>query len=160
MDFELEWRDRRVPAGQTVRKGRPYKTPRRFLGFVIGGASLYDVHGMEEISVLGWLSPGYDEQAARRLLLKEEPDFDGRVALYICAECGDLDCGAITAKIDREADEFVWREMGLSLMDWSGGVPRHDRDDFAAWQELRFPASQYAEAIGARPRPNLIRSGR
>ena len=33
------------------------------------------------------------------------------VSLYVCAECGDLGCGAITALVQRTPDGFVWRDF-------------------------------------------------
>jgi hypothetical protein len=149
VEFGLEWRDRSVSSGQTAGS----QTARRFLDFMIDGTSLYESHGMDFISVLGWLSPDDDEQAAERLILKAGPELDGRVALYICPECGELDCGAITAKIEREGDELVWREMSFSSIDWSDEVWEHDPTDFEELQELRFPAAEYTKAILARPAP-------
>jgi len=150
MDFALEWRDRRVG---------PNQTPRRFLDFVVDGASLYEGHGIDFIAALGWLKPQVDEQVAQRLLTNEGPELEGRVALYICPECGDLDCGAVTAKIQREGDEVVWRETAFSSIDWSAEEWRHDPTGFEDWQELRFATSEYEEAILGRPKPKCPPSG-
>ena len=32
--------------------------------------------------------------------------------LYVCAECGDLGCGSMTAIIDRTPDAVTWRDFG------------------------------------------------
>jgi len=47
-------------------------------------------------------------------LLKEQPgEFpNDRVALYICPECGDLGCGAVTAKISVHDDVVTWSDFG------------------------------------------------
>lgn len=37
---------------------------------------------------------------------------EGRASLYICAECGDMGCGGVTAVIERAADTVVWRDFG------------------------------------------------
>jgi hypothetical protein len=106
---------------------------------------------MDFIASLGWLDSDQDEHAAQRLLGREGPDLEGRVAIYICPECGDLDCGAITAKIEREGNETVWRGMGFSSIDWSEESWGHDQSGFEEWQELRFPTLVYEEAIVSRP---------
>jgi hypothetical protein len=49
----------------------------------------------------------------RKLLGLEEPDFpDGRVALYVCGECGDYGCGATTVRIASGTDVVVWDQFG------------------------------------------------
>ena len=49
----------------------------------------------------------------RKLLGLVEPDFpDGRVALYVCGECGDYGCGATTVRVTFGADEVVWDDFG------------------------------------------------
>jgi hypothetical protein len=142
MELELQWRDRRVG---------PNQTPRRFLDYVVNGVSLYERHGMDFISCLGWLDPNQDEHAAQRLLGKAEPDLEARVAIYICPECGDLDCGAITSKIELEGGDVLWRGMAFSSIDWSEESWRHDQSGFDDLQELRFPVSNYEKAILSRP---------
>ena len=146
MNFALEWRDRRTGTMQT---------PRRFLDYVIEGESLYEQHGADWIGPLGqWLPVEADEKAARRLLRKEEPDVDDRVAVYVCPECADLDCGAITAVIERAGNEIVWRDLAMSSYDYDEGEWRHDATGFEKWCELRFPTTGYYEAIANRPKPS------
>jgi hypothetical protein len=56
---------------------------------------------------------GFPEEDSGRLIGHAAPPLpDGRVPLYICAECGDLGCGAVTAVIDRTDDKVVWRDFG------------------------------------------------
>ena len=149
MRFELEWRDREVGKWQT---------PCRFLDYVIDGEGLYERHEQDKVSCLGWLQPEHDESAAQRLLCKDAPDLDGRVAVYVCAEDADLLCGAITVIVEREGDEVVWRDMAFSYPDWdkTEGTHQawcHDSTGFEEWQELRFPATAYEQTILGRPRP-------
>ena len=141
--FELDWRDRNV--------GSTRKTPRRFLDFIVDSQSLYERHGSDYISPLGWLRGDHDERAAQRLLRKEAPDIEGRVAIYVCPECADLDdldCGALTTLVTREGDDIVWREVAFSYPFY--GTWRHD--PITGWEELRFPAGDYWRAITERPR--------
>jgi hypothetical protein len=40
-----------------------------------------------------------------------------RIMLFVCPECGDLGCGAITADIARDGDLIVWSRSGYQN-DW------------------------------------------
>jgi hypothetical protein len=33
--------------------------------------------------------------------------------LYVCPECGDLGCGALTAKVGRDGDYIVWSDFAF-----------------------------------------------
>ena len=113
------------------------QTPRRFLDF---------------ISCLGWFVPEEDERAAARLLGEEPPDAGDRVSLYVCAECGDLECGAITAVIEQQGSAVVWAAPALTTRDHEPGAWHHDEQACADWPELRFDAREYRSAITSRPR--------
>ena len=131
--FELAWRDRRVGTMQT---------PRKFLDFIVDGESLYDRHGSDFISPLGWFVPEEDERAAARLLREAPAHIDDRVAIYVCPECGDLDCGAVTARIERDGDHIVWNDIAMSSPDYEAGGWHHDMAQFAEWAPLRFAARE------------------
>jgi hypothetical protein len=129
------------------------QTPRRFLDFVVDDESLYDRHGFDLISCLGWFVSEEDKKAARRLLRDERPDIDDRVAIYVCPEDGDLYCGALTAVAERRGNEIVWRDLASSTYDFEVGSWHHDSTAFADWPQLRFNAAEYWHAIVERPRP-------
>ena len=145
MRFELEWRDRRVSGGG--------QTPRRFLDYIVDGASLYERHCDDDISPLGWLSSDYDAAAAQRLLGHAAPDLGERTAIYVCPECADLLCGAISVVIKPDGDEVGWLDIAYSIFDYSAGEWDHDPAEFESGQELRFPWDEYSQAILLRPRP-------
>jgi hypothetical protein len=47
------------------------------------------------------------------LLLTEKADLpNNRRSLFICSECGDLGCGAITAAVVKERDTITWKDFG------------------------------------------------
>lgn len=98
--------------------GEAYKTQGAFFDFVVDGVSLYEVAAQSRdlVSVI-WsepLVPTEQAKAIERLLARGPRDgSDGRVSLYICPECGDLACGAITVRIDERSDEIVWRDFGF-----------------------------------------------
>ena len=33
--------------------------------------------------------------------------------LYICPECADIGCGAVTLSVQREAGAIIWKEFGI-----------------------------------------------
>ena len=89
---------------------------RDFLDFVVDGQSLFDVVGrkLDSVSCLAWF-PAIDESVrqAERLLLRQPAELaDGRRSLYVCGECGDLGCGAITVVVQEDGDKIVWSEFG------------------------------------------------
>ena len=124
-------------------------TPRLFLDYIVDGESLYDRHGHDLISCLGWFVPDEDERAAQRLALNGPPDVEDRVSIYVCPECGDVYCGAVTAIIEQEGDEIVWREIAHSTFDWWADCWSHE--PLLSFSELRFHASDYLRTITSRP---------
>jgi hypothetical protein len=36
-----------------------------------------------------------------------------RRTLFICSECGDIGCGAVTAFLVREGESIVWKDFGF-----------------------------------------------
>ena len=58
------------------------------------------------------LAEYYRDQFSR-FLLEKEPDFpNGRNSILICPLCGDLACGAYTAKFQKGNDLICWTEFG------------------------------------------------
>jgi hypothetical protein len=96
-----------------------YKSERHFLDFVIAGHSLWEkLKKSDMVSVLcfEYAAKALDEslRAANRLLLIENADHPhDRRSLFICSECGDLGCGAISCVIVKEGNAIVWREFGF-----------------------------------------------
>jgi hypothetical protein len=98
--LELRWR---------VRSGGGGRTERRYLDFVVDGKSLYDRLGVgDQVTPLGCWPFETEREHIQQLL-----SASGRVPLYVCAECGDLGCGAITALVERTPDGFVWRDFAF-----------------------------------------------
>ena len=93
-----------------------YKSERHFLDFVIDGQSLWSVLGKSRdlVSVLcGEYVLDETMRAVNRLLLAEKADLpNDRRSIFICSECGDLGCGAITAMIVREGSSITWKDFG------------------------------------------------
>ena len=103
--LKLEWKRR---------EGGGCRTQRDYLDFVVDGESLSEKIGGDKVSPIGWFVPEYNTKAVNQIMLKENSDLpNNRYALYVCAECGDLSCGAITAVIERIDDKIIWREFAF-----------------------------------------------
>lgn len=58
--------------------------------------------GLEFVGVIQDGRPIETVAAVERLVGEASGDLpDGRVSLYVCPECGDLRCGAVTARLRR-----------------------------------------------------------
>ncbi len=125
------------------------KTPRQFLDFEVDGRSFYDAlreRGMDHIGVL-WLDRGDDSASASavaRLVGDAPGDLpDGRVAVYVCPECGDLGCGAVTVRLTLAPDEVTWDDWGWQT-DYEAAVDRSSLDDLPS---LTFDRTQYERTL-------------
>ena len=110
-----------------------------------------EAHNQDLISCLGWFVPEQDHLAARRLLGEVPPDVEERVALCVCPECGDVLCGALTARITYSDREVVWSDFAFSWFDVQTGRWQHDPEGFAGQAEYRFAADAYRHTITERP---------
>lgn len=103
--LQLEWKRREGGGG---------KTRRDYLDFIIDGQPLSEQIGSDLASCLGWFVPEENAKAVRRLLLEESADLpNNRRSLYVCPECGDVGCGAVTVVIERRGDKIIWRDFGF-----------------------------------------------
>ena len=136
--LELRWATRERHAQQ------------RFLDFIVSGRSLYEElrrRGGDYVSCLGWLADPHDARARARLVLEQKGDLpNGRVSLFICPECGDLGCGAVTATIVRDGADIVWTEVGHAS-GTDGTFHPFDR-----LGPFRFREADYRRAVLAIPR--------
>jgi len=96
--------------------GNVSKSERRFLDFIINGQSLWGRVGKPKDSVSVFCyeySRAETIKAAYRLLLTERAVIPGdRRSLFICSECGDIGCGAVTVSVAREGRSAVWKDFG------------------------------------------------
>lgn len=95
------------------------------------------------ISPLGWLGENENRLVVDRLLRRAEPDApDKRTCLYICPECADFGCGAITAVIERVDECIVWRDFGFQNN--YNQIQAADLEDVGPFE---FNATEYYIAI-------------
>ena len=81
------------------------------------------------------------------MLLERRGDLpSGRVSLYICPECGDLGCGAVSVALEPDGEDIIWKEFG------------HENDydeSFILIERLgpfRFRLADYRQAILSIPK--------
>jgi len=114
MDSLLELRPLVRPGAKFA--GGGYKSERRFLDFIVDGQSLWELVGKrhDTVSILCFdYSRDEVTKAVRRLLLTEKADLpNDRRSIFICSECGDVGCGAITALVERQNDTVIWKAFG------------------------------------------------
>jgi hypothetical protein len=97
--------------------GGASRSARTYLDFIVNGISLGNEvknAGYDLVSVFAveWGS-SYRERAVQRLLLQADSDFpNGRRSLFVCGECGDLGCGAVTIILDISEETAIWHDFG------------------------------------------------
>lgn len=96
------------------------KTPVTYLDYTVEGVRLLEHLSVSEPPFLDYVGviqaawPIETVAAIERLLADTPGDLpDGRVSLYVCPECGDLGCGAVTATIAFEPETVTWRAIGV-----------------------------------------------
>jgi hypothetical protein len=136
-----------------------------YLDWVVDGQSLHEriplARGLTTALNRAWLPTVVDaieELHARRQAEGLGPD---RIALYVCGECGDLGCGAVTATLTAASDTITWSDFA-----WDNG---HEATDPIADAPaiLTFTAKTYADAfkdaearVAAMPYDPLAHEGR
>lgn len=121
--------------------------------FVVDDQSLAAAVGGDIAGALGWGEPAVEARVVDKLLGRAAPDLPpDRVAVYICPECGDLSCGAVTVSVARDGDAVVWRDFAWER-DWA--APDHGQR--IALGPFRFERGMYGRllraGLGTRPGP-------
>jgi hypothetical protein len=130
-----------------VRAGSGGRTERRYLDFVVDGRALLPLVGSPDlIGGVGWGAAEGERLYIERLLLRAATDVpSGRVSIYVCPECGDIGCGAVTARIAKTSDAFVWSDFAFENNDDSTLDERYDElGPFA------FNKTEYWQLLSAR----------
>ncbi|MEU0229124.1 oxidoreductase [Streptomyces sp. NPDC006284] len=125
-----------------------YQVHRDFLDFVVDGRPLlFRLCDLDAVSPLASdVPPAIFTAQVRGLLLETgAPLPGGRYVIYGCPECEDLACGAVTAVILRDGDDFVWRDFA-----WQTGEHADlERDGYHGIGPYRFPGAEYRAALAA-----------
>lgn len=133
------------------------KSERHFLDFVVDGHSLWHALGKRH-DMVSILCPEFDQQetskSVRQLLLRDETDPSAaRIAIFVCAECADMGCGAITALVEKTADSITWRAFG-----YENDYEDIRLDGYDAFGPYTFDATAYEHALTQGL--NLVAAGR
>src|SRR5262245_30383472 len=135
----LQWRHRPGATG---------KHERHHIDFIVDGVSLFDLVGAGErdlVGLLGWRPHEEESPLLHELLLRAQAVLPaGRQMLFVCSECGDIGCGAITAQILEQGGRIVWREFAYEN-DYDPEMT--DRVSFAQVGPFEFEAAQYRAAL-------------
>ncbi|WP_217236537.1 oxidoreductase [Streptomyces sp. AC555_RSS877] len=100
-------------AGGVLTNG-DYQIHRDFVDFIVDGRPLlFQLSDLDAVSPLASdVPPAIFTAQVRSLLLEADaPLPGGRYVVYGCPECEDLACGAVTAVIDRDGEDFIWRDF-------------------------------------------------
>jgi hypothetical protein len=130
------------------RTGGGGKTARTFLDFYVSDRRLLDLLAWPDadyITPLGWGQVERQADSVAELLRRKKPSLKtGRYQLYICPECGDIGCGAVTVRIEREGEFIIWREFGFEN-DYD--EPR--LSEFTGIAPFYFEATAYFQALSS-----------
>jgi hypothetical protein len=123
-----------------------YQVHRDFVDFVVNGRPLLlQLSDLDAVSPLASdVPPAVFADHVRALLLEAEPPLpDGRFVLYGCPECEDLACGAVTAVIERDGDDYIWRDFAWQTAE------RADlgRNGYHGIGPFRFRGREYRTAL-------------
>jgi hypothetical protein len=120
-------------------------TARESTDLVVDGRSLIRSVSDDVASCLGWGDVRWENEVIDKLLLLRPADFEGsRVALLICPECGDLGCGAVTCRIERQGAQITWSAFGWED-NWSDEPVRTSR--YGHLGPFTFEFSAYEKAL-------------
>jgi hypothetical protein len=123
------------------------KSERHFLDFVVNGQSLWEAVGKrhDTVSVLcAEYSAKETLKAVNRLLLEENADLPNeRRSLFVCSECGDLGCGAITAVVSKRDKTITWGNFGYE----NTYEDKVGLDDYSAVGPFTFNLAAYESTL-------------
>ena len=111
LTFELKSRKgiNNIPSGIT-------KSERNYIDFIVSGKSLGEILGAQKLDLIGnfgWTDNlDYENGQISEFLKEKKPTLEtDRIMFYVCAECGDIGCGALTGKISETENEIIWSEF-------------------------------------------------
>lgn len=101
---------------------------RGFLDVIIDGRPLRTMiaNAEEQVSPFAdtWVPSAVRDAAAALLARRPDPRLEpGRVALLVCRECGDIDCGAVTARVTASDEHVTWTDFR-----WDGASETEPED--------------------------------
>jgi len=130
----------RLDTRWATRGGDGGRTLVRYLDLVIDGDPLGRHIKADTVTPLGHGPDDWQDEAIDRFLGLGAADAPGdRTSFYVCGECGDLGCGAITAVIERGPGVVVWRNFGYQ----NNYEAKISADDYRGLGPFTFDAAEY-----------------
>ncbi|MBK6643571.1 MAG: hypothetical protein IPG39_21235 [Bacteroidetes bacterium] len=131
---------------QTFKNGST-QVDRKYIDFIVSGQSLGQTFGLPDldfIGVFGWTENNEEEnKQLDEFLGKRTPELEtGRTSFYVCPECGDIGCGAITAKIEITENRVIWKEFG-----YENNYSAPQLDNYKSIPHLEFDKTEYIETF-------------
>lgn len=92
---------------------QPFKTNVRFADFFIDGKSLYQrFEKYDLVPSLGWGRIEYQKEMIQYFLLQKPHSLLWyRTPILVCPECADLECGFLSAKLEKRGDLIIWSDF-------------------------------------------------
>ncbi|MFD8232296.1 oxidoreductase [Streptomyces sp. NPDC059696] len=125
-----------------------YRVHRDFVDFIVDGRPLlFQLSDLDAVSPLASDVPPAIFTAQVRSLLLESPAPlpDGRYVVYGCPECEDLACGAVTAVIRSDGEDFIWQDFAWQ----TGDHADLELNGYHGIGPFRFRGPEYRTALGA-----------
>jgi hypothetical protein len=108
----------------------------------MGNLSTINSRSGTKVTALGCWPPDSERKHIQQLL-----STSGRIPLYVCAECGDLGCGAITVLVERTPDGFVWRDLAFEN-NYDASIT--DAESYRAVGPFVFNKTEYWQVLNKR----------
>jgi hypothetical protein len=100
-----------------------------------------------QVFVLGWgaIDRNAEQETIQQLLGLGGTNLEsGRVPLLVCEECGDVACGALAVRIDRQRTSIVWSDWA-----YENGYEAPRQLEWPTYpQSLQFDLSEYERVFG------------
>ena len=132
------------------RKGGVGKTERNYFDFIVDGQSLHELlKSGDNIGCLGWLPPDAETVILEQLATERLSELgNDRYSIYICAECGEIGCGAMTVKIEKTQYGFIWENFA-----YENNYDESMRDlvSYRDMGPFHFKPAEYLHALTVKP---------
>ncbi|MGY3205545.1 hypothetical protein ACVW19_006060 [Streptomyces sp. TE5632] len=128
--------------------GGDHQVHRDFVDFVVDGRPLlFRLCDLDAVSPLASdVPPAIFTAQVRSLLLETEaPLPSGRYIVYGCPDCEDLACGAVTAAIERDGEDYIWRDFAWQTDEHAD----LERNGYHGLGPFRFRGTDYRTALAA-----------
>ena len=125
-----------------------FQVHRDFVDFIVDGRPLlFQLSDLDAVSPLASdVPPAIFTAQVRSLLLEADaPLPGGRYVIYGCPDCADLACGAVTAAIARDGDDYIWQDFAWQTDEYAD----LELNGYHGIGPFRFQGDEYRAALGS-----------